>query len=273
MRPERARDTPFHIAVHSSFPTLSGDERFAVESGMTSNGAMEWAVEGETSPKHRAYGSDLRRKRRMVSRKALGFSLLEMMIVLAIGIILTSITFMSLQPVLNQSHVNSAYDTTLMALRNYRSRAITERRRYIVAFTAPRTITISSWGAASPVAPAPVLVSTLTLPPDVQFMVQAGIPSTPPTVPDGFGVGAVPIDFGQGLGAGSLNYVMFMPDGTSQDQSNPAGGSGNLNSGVLYLGRTNELLSMRAITVFGGTGRIRGWRLVNQGGGPQWTQQ
>ncbi len=241
---------------------------------MTLNGARQWAVERvETSPKRCGQGSDFLRKDRTIARKAQGFSLLEMMMVIAIAIILTAITFISLQPVLNQAHVNSAYDTTLMALRNYRSRAITERKRYIVAFTAPRTITISSWGVASPVAPAPVVVSTLTLPTDVQFMVQAGVPTTPTTVPDGFGVGAVPIDFGQGLGAGSLNYVMFMPDGTSQDQSNPGGGSGNLNSGVLYLGRTNELLSMRAITVFGATGRVRGWRLLNQGGGPQWSQQ
>jgi hypothetical protein len=136
-----------------------------------------------------------------------------------------------------------------------------------------RTITISSWGVGAPIAPAPILVSTLTLPSDIQFMVQGGMPTTAPTVPDGFGVGAIPIDFGQGLGAGSLNYVMFMPDGTSQDQSNPSGGNGNPNSGVIYLGKPNELLSMRAVTVFGTTGRIRGWRLLNQGGGPQWTQQ
>jgi prepilin-type N-terminal cleavage/methylation domain-containing protein len=202
-----------------------------------------------------------------------GYSLLEMMIVVAIGVIVSAITFISLQPLLEQAHVNSAYDTTLMALRNYRARAISERTRYIVAFTAPRTITISTWGVGAPIAPAPVLVSTLTLPPDIQFMVQAGVPNTAPTVPDGFGVGAVPIDFGQGLGAGSLNYVMFMPDGTSQDQSNPGGGNGNPNSGVIYLGKPNDLWSMRAITVFGTTGRIRGWRLMNQGGGPQWQQQ
>ena len=202
-----------------------------------------------------------------------GFSLLEMMIVVLIGMVLSGITFISLQPLLKEAHVNSAYDTTLMALRNYRARAITERTRYIVAFTAPRTITISSWGVGAPIAPAPVVVSTQTLPVDIQFMVQAGMPSTAPTVPDGFGVGAVAIDFGQGLGAGSLTYVMFMPDGTSQDQSNPGGGNGNPNSGVIYLGKPNDLLSMRAITVFGTTGRVRGWRLLNPGGGPQWTQQ
>jgi hypothetical protein len=33
------------------------------------------------------------------------------------------------------------------------------------------------------------------------------------------------------------------------------------------------LQSMRAITVFGTTGRVRGWRLVQQAGGPTWVQQ
>lgn len=203
-------------------------------------------------------------------RESAGFSLLEMAIVTCIGMILTAVSFVSLQPLIKQARADAAYDTTLMVMRNYRSRAITERRRYIVTFTAPRTITVQSWGVGFPIAPAPVLVSTITLPSDVQFMVQAGMPTTATTVPDGFGNGGTAIDFGQGLGAGSLNYVMFMPDGSSQDQSNP-GGIGNLNSGLLYLGRPNELASMRAISVMGATGRIRGWRLLRPSG--VWTQQ
>jgi Tfp pilus assembly protein FimT len=201
-----------------------------------------------------------------------GFSLLEMAIVTAIGMILTAISFVSLQPMLKQARTDAAYDMTLMMMRNYRSRAITERKRYIVTFTAPRTITVQSWGIGFPIAPAPVQVATLTLPTDVQFMVQAGLPSTPTTVPDGFGNGSTAIDFGQGLGAGSLDYVMFMPDGTSQDKNNPAGNS-NLNNGVIYMGRPNEILSMRAITVLGSTGRIRGWRLQKPAGAAVWTQQ
>jgi Tfp pilus assembly protein FimT len=247
------------VAVTSSFRPLNGAKALLVESDMA---ALHPNSRGsDSSP----------RKERLVS-KARGFSLLETTLVVAIVLITASLGFMTLQPMLKQSRIDSAYDTTLMTLRNYRSRAITERRRYIVTFTAPRTITVSFWGVAVPVAPAPVVVQTLTLPNDVQFMVQAGMPNTAPTVPDGFGNGGTAIDFGQGLGAGSLNYVMFMPDGTSQDRSNP-GGNGNLNSGVLYLGRPTELLSMRAITVYGSTGRIRGWRLYKPAGGAQWSQQ
>lgn len=212
------------------------------------------------------------RKESILSRNHRGFSLLEMMMVVAITMILAGITFISLQPMLKQAHVDSAYNTVLMTMRNCRSRAVTERKRYIIAFTAPGTITVSYWGVGTPVAPAPVVVQTLALPNDIQFMVQTGMPSTSATVPDGFGNGGTAIDFGQALGLGSLNYVMFMPDGSAQDTSNP-GGNGNLNNGIVYLGRPNELTSMRAVTVFGSTGRIRGWRLYNPSEGAQWSQQ
>jgi prepilin-type N-terminal cleavage/methylation domain-containing protein len=210
------------------------------------------------------------RRGRTVLRVQRGFSLLELMITVSLALVVLGVSVISLQPGLQQSRINSAYDTTLMVLRNYRSQAITQRKRYIVTFTAPGTITVSYWGWGVPVAPAPVVVQTLTLPQNdtIQFAVQGGLPSTPTTVPDGFGNGTVAIDFGQGIGAGNLNYVMFMPDGTSQDTNN------NLNSGILYFGRPGKLNTMRAITVVGATGRVRGWRLnVPTAGGPSWSQQ
>ena len=58
------------------------------------------------------------------------------------------------------------------------------------------------------------------------------------------------------MGLGSQNYIMFMPDGSSQDTL------GNYNSGVVYLTRPGDLYSSRAVSVFGTTGRVRGWRLL-----------
>jgi len=205
----------------------------------------------------------------MASSKQRGFSLLEMMIVVALSFTVASISYMTLIPTMNQSHVNSAYDTTLMVLRNYQNLAITQRKRYIVTFNAPGSITVQRWDFALPVSPAPVQVAAFTLPPDVTFSVQAGYPSTAATVPDGFGAGTVALDFDQGNGLGSQNFVMFMPDGSSQDNL------GNLNSGVLYMGRAvaNDVYSSRAISVFGATGRIRGWRLYQVAGVNTWVQQ
>ena len=203
----------------------------------------------------------------MTFKKYRGFSLLELMIVIAISLTMASISFMALQPLLKQSHVDSAYDTTLGTLRTYRNLSITQGKRYIVTFTAPGTITVSRWDFAVPVSPAPVQVATFSLPSDIQFAVQAGFPNAPATVPDGFGAGATAIDFDQNMGQGSQNFVMFMPDGSSQDNL------GNLNSGVIYLTRLTDLYSSRAITVFGATGRVRGWRLYNQSGLNTWVQQ
>jgi prepilin-type N-terminal cleavage/methylation domain-containing protein len=192
-----------------------------------------------------------------------GFTLLEMMITISIGLIMAGVTFVALMPMFRQNHVNAAYDTTLSVIRNYRNLSITQSKRYIVTFTAPGTITVQYWGVGVPVSPAPVTVATYTLPPDIQFAVQTGFPTS---APDGFGTGGNAIDFDQGMGLGNLNYIMFMPDGSSQDTL------GNYNSGVVYLTRPGDLYSSRAISVFGTTGRVRGWRLLIQSGNT-WVQQ
>ena len=185
------------------------------------------------------------------------------MITLAIGFVMAGVTILALMPLFKQNKVNAAYDTTVSVLRSYRSQSITQNKRYIVTFTAPGTITVQYWGVGVPVSPAPVTVATYTLPTDIQFAVQAGFP---PAAPDGLGSGGTAIDFDQGMGAGSQNYVMFMPDGSSQDTL------GNYNSGIVYLCRPGDLYSSRAISVFGTTGRIRGWRLYDQSGN-KWVQQ
>ncbi|MGP0018095.1 MAG: Tfp pilus assembly protein FimT/FimU [Candidatus Sulfotelmatobacter sp.] len=200
----------------------------------------------------------------MTLRKIRGFSLLEMMIVLAIGMTVAGISVMALMPMLQETHVDQAYDTTLSVLRNYRNLSISTSKRYIITFTAPGTITVTRWDYATPVSPAPVFVASYTLPPDIQFAVQPGFPAA---APDGFGTGVTAIDFDQGMGLGSQNYVMFMPDGSAQDTL------GNYNSGIVYIARTNDYYRSRALTVWGTTGRIRGWRVYLQSAVNKWVQQ
>jgi type II secretory pathway pseudopilin PulG len=202
------------------------------------------------------------------SRHMRGFSLLEMMIVVCIAMIMMAITFISLQPALKEGHINNAYDTALTQLRVARERAIAERSRYIVCFgvnppplaaagvPAPtvRSIQIWHWAVGTPASPPPNLISSVDLPLDVQFQAVAGLPVA---APDNWGAGAVALDFDQGVAGGVKYYVMFMPDGSSQDEL------GNSSSGVLYMARSGILSTSRAITVFGTTGRVRGWRLNN----------
>jgi type II secretory pathway pseudopilin PulG len=195
-----------------------------------------------------------------------------MIITVSIALILCAVTFIALQPMLNQSHINSAYDTTLMALRNTRNLAITQSHEYYVNFNPAGfpagTIQVQYQPPAVGAGAAPPLeqVITYTIPGDVSFAVQAGFPAS---APDGFGAGANPIDFGQTLAGEPLFYVVFMPDGSSQDNL------GNYNSGVVYLTRPGDNIynSSRAITVWGATGRIRGWRLGQRAGVATWIQQ
>jgi prepilin-type N-terminal cleavage/methylation domain-containing protein len=199
----------------------------------------------------------------MTSSEKHGFSLLELLVTISIGMTMAGVTFVALMPLFKQNNVDTAYDTTISVIRNYRNQSISQSRRYILTFTAPGTITVQYWGVAVPVSPPPVTVATVTLPPDIQFAVQAGFPGA---APDSFGAGGTAIDFDQGMGLGSQNYIMFMPDGSSQDTL------GNYNSGVVYLTRPGDMYSSRAISVFGTTGRVRGWRLYNQSGNT-WVQQ
>ena len=199
----------------------------------------------------------------MTSSEKHGFSLLELLITISIGITMAGVTFVALMPLFKENNVDTAYDTTISVIRNYRNQSISQSRRYILTFTAPGTITVQYWGVAVPVSPPPVTVATVTLPPDIQFAVQTGFPAA---APDSFGAGGTAIDFDQGMGLGSQNYIMFMPDGSSQDTL------GNYNSGVVYLTRPGDMYSSRAISVFGTTGRVRGWRLYNQSGNT-WVQQ
>ena len=209
---------------------------------------------------------------------ARGFSLLEMMVVVLIVLLVSSLGFISLQPALKQERVSNAYNTVLSAMRLARDNAVAQRTSYMVvlnAATIPHTITVSPTFAGFNGA---LKSTTYRLPDDIKFDVEPGIPTQNSKTPDSFGTGSKPIDFGytaSGAGAGGQNTIYFCPDGSAQDAAGGAGQcGGNLNSGVVYLARQGDLLSSRAITVWGATGRIRGWRLYNQGaGGTVWTRQ
>jgi len=208
----------------------------------------------------------------LTSSKIRGFSLIEMMIVIGIGMTVAGISVMALMPMLQENHVDQSYDTTLSVLRNYRNLAIAQSQRYIITFTPatttvpiiPASITVQNWQYAVPVSPAPTFVASYALPPDVTFGVQTIFPAA---APDAFGTGVTAIDFDQNVPPGSANYVLFMPDGSSQDLT------GNYNSGILYITRPGDAYRSRALTVWGTTGRIRGWRIYNQSGANVWTQQ
>lgn len=221
----------------------------------------------------------LKTKRLRTRDNESGFSLLEMMTVVAIAIILTAITFVSMVPLLQQQHVVNAYNITMAAMRQARDNSIAQRTSYSVTFTKTTSPNLSK------ITVAPTLTTgfqdqqnsvTYQLPTDVQFDAEPAVASTP--TPDGFGTGASAVDFGytaSGTGSGGQSVIYFCPDGTSQDGTGGAGAcTGNWSGGVVYIAMPGNLLSSRALSLWGATGRIHGWRLYsNSSGGYSWLRQ
>ena len=104
---------------------------------------------------------------------------------------------------------------------------------------------------------------TYTLPNDVVFTTMAGLPAQ---LTRRIRTGRTAIDFDQNVGGGNKTSIYLCPDGSAQDVNN------NVNNGVVYMARPGELYSSRAITLWGATGRLRGWKLTNVAG-PTWRQQ
>jgi prepilin-type N-terminal cleavage/methylation domain-containing protein len=198
----------------------------------------------------------------MLQRRMRGFSLLEMMAVIAIGFIVSAMAMMTLQPMLKYTRVTNAYNITLMAMRQAHDTAVAQRQVYFVTFThnaiPPDKITITQ-GATGTV------INTFTIPNDVAFQTQLGLPGAGQT-PDNFGAGILPIHFDIGVAGGATNVVYFYPDGTAEDVN------GNINNGIVYIARANDLFSSHAITLWGATGRLRGWRLYLNAGVKYWRQ-
>lgn len=193
-------------------------------------------------------------KGHMRSRKSRGMTLIELLVCMTVFVMASTIAVVNMKLAFAQSRVNTAYNLSLMTMRRARQTAIDNRKTYIVTFVVPRTIQVYRQDGGTPL-PAPILLNTYTLPTDIQFRNEPGIPTTPSQTPDQFGSGAYAVDFDVNVGGGAGTSVYFRPDGGAYDAL------GNVNNGVVYIARQGDLMSSRAITLFGLSGRLRGWRL------------
>lgn len=202
----------------------------------------------------------------MLSRRMRGFSLIELMIVIALVLVVTAFSIMAIQPSLKQGRVTQAFNVTLMTLRQARDTAVAQRQIYFVTLNngvQPNTITITQGSTGT-------VTATYFLPTDVAFDAEPGIPTSAvafPTTPDGFGIGGTAIDFDQGVFGGVKNVIYFYPDGSAEDVN------GNVNNGVVYVAMPGFVNTSRAISVWGATGRLRGWMINWNGAKYYWRQQ
>lgn len=187
-----------------------------------------------------------------------GFSVPELIVVIAIILVATSVIVLSLTRAGTSSRVNSAVQLTLNQLRMARQEAMDRRMQYRLTFAAPQTILTERivGGVAT-------AERTTTLPGAVQFVALSGLPPAGKT-PDNFGGGVNAIDFDQATGGGGT-IISFYPDGTAQDAL------GNPNDGVIYIAQPAELYTSHAISLWGATGRLKVWYLSkDSGGNPKW---
>jgi Tfp pilus assembly protein FimT len=198
-----------------------------------------------------------------------GFSLIETMVVVALIMIVLAFSVMTIQPSLRQNDVTEGFNQTLMAMRQARDLSVAQRQIYFVTLSNvanPNSITITQGSTGT-------VTATYFLPSDVAYLAWPGIPTSPvvyPMTPDGFGIGGTAIDFDQGVAGGAKNVIYFYPDGSAEDVN------GNVNNGVVYIaltGNTGFVSTSRAITLWGATGRLRGWHIYQNAAKWYWRQQ
>jgi len=180
-----------------------------------------------------------------------GFTLVEMVIVVAVIFIVCAMAVLQLQPLLVVEQANTAMDQVMDQLRYAREAAIAQRRNVQVQFLGTNVVQLTRYEYNG----STTILITLSLQKPIQYTVFPSLPDTP----DGFGNTSA-IDF-EGLPSGPP-VMLFQSDGTFVDNA------GNLVNGTVFLGFPGNPGTARAITVLGATGRIRAYHAS----GSTWAQ-
>ena len=184
-----------------------------------------------------------------------GFSLIEMMVVVALAFVVMAFAVMNTVGSSLNAKANSAMDAVISQLRQAREMAIAKRRNVQVQFTAPNQIQLTVLTLPGEAVP-PVIAPTL-LPGGLTFAVVVATDT-----PMGFG-NSTAISLQQPTGGGAWT-VMFTTSGafcgTAQSAATLYQATNNnpVNASI-FLGIAGKPTSARAVTVFGSTGRVRSY--------------
>jgi prepilin-type N-terminal cleavage/methylation domain-containing protein len=191
-------------------------------------------------------------------RSAAGFSLVEMMIVVGVGAVLTGMAVAQVS-ISRQGITGDSGMRVVLGLMNQARQSAIQQRRYVrVVFTTPNLMQVVEENTTTATVACTATCTTLQsaiLEGKVQFGLVAGVPDTP----DAFGSNAAAFN-GLPVAFGSATFVRFAPDGTLVNQN------GVFTNGTVFLAIPSTSLSTRAVTVLGATGRVRGYRWI----GNQW---
>jgi len=171
-----------------------------------------------------------------------GFSLVELMIVLGLIGILVAMTAIGTASAVRTSEADSAMTTVAAELRHARELAISQRRDMEVRFVNANEVQTFQLPVSTGT---PTLLRRTLLEDGYEFRVFAGLPDTP----DGFGNTAA-------IAFGSSTTYIFRTEGSFTDAN------ANLDpiSGTVFLGKTDQPETARAVTVFGPSALVRHYK-------------
>jgi prepilin-type N-terminal cleavage/methylation domain-containing protein len=178
--------------------------------------------------------------RKSCSRKHAGFTLLEVLVVIAISFSLMSMAILQFRSSLPGMRANAAMNQVVSQLRVARDTAIAQRRNVQILFPGPNQIQLQRFEQPTGVTPLPPVFFEG----GAQFTLFSGLPDTP----SGFGNGGA-IVFGGIVGGPAT--MQFLSDGTFVDDT------GQPINGTIFVGVLNQPATARAVTILGATGRFR----------------
>jgi len=167
-----------------------------------------------------------------------GFSLLELLMSLLVIGIVSGMALVTIINVLPTLRADGGMQLVLTQLRQARQSSVDQRRNFAVTFVGTNRVTVvrQETGGGT------TAIADYFFPYQMITKVYSGLPDTP----DNFGK-ANAVNF-------NGNVVVFVSDGTAVDST------GALINGTVFLGIGNNPMTARAVTVMGGTGRIRSYR-------------
>ncbi len=168
-----------------------------------------------------------------------GFSLIEMMLVVGILGVVTSVAVVQIGSSRKALQGDGGMRVVLSNLNTARELAISQRKYMRVQFTSPSTIQVIREDTTT----ATTTLSNVPFEGGIKYALIAGLPDTP----DAFGHSAA-------INVGTSVNTKFAPDGTLVNEN------GQVVNISVFLALSGEALSARAVTVLGSTGRVRGYR-------------
>jgi prepilin-type N-terminal cleavage/methylation domain-containing protein len=176
-----------------------------------------------------------------------GFSLVETMVVVGITGVLTTMALVQIGLSRAAMRGDAAMRVLMSAMNQAREAAITQRRNMRMVFDANNRIQIIREEVPGP---ATTVINTVLFEGGMKYI---KIVST--DTPDTFG-NTNPVNLPTAIG--TPPEVKFTPEGKFVNQT-----GATLNATV-QIGRTNELMTARAATIMGSTGRVRAYRWDGQ---------